>query len=113
MSVLELSGIINGTFGVTRNTLEGYVHAPMFVTERGRIRLRNEADPTTNDPSTGPLRDQGTFRLGEGRAAKLLTVGNSMLRGRAIPWAARPEPSSESNSTRKENSGPATGRRSR
>ena len=85
MSVLELFEIINRTFGIPRSTLEEYVHAPMFVTESGSVRLRNEADPNTSEPPTGPLTNLGTFRLGERRAAKLLRIGGNLLKGTGYP----------------------------
>ena len=81
---------IQRDFNVKESSIRSYAHAPMFVTEKGLVRLRTEKDePYRSDPDS-TRHAQGVFQLGTGRVGRLISVDGEMLRGsgRALGHAA-------------------------
>ena len=60
---------------LTRN----YARVPAFLVENDTVRLRTEGDSPFRHDAAGPLRNQGTFRLGNRRAGKLVRISHEML----------------------------------
>ena len=88
MKIDELVESMANHFEVQEHSTRMHIHAPMFIVEDGAVRVRGENDPPHRPNAAGPLTDQGTFRLGERRASKMIRVGRDMLRSSGYPIGA-------------------------
>ena len=81
MELTDLIQLMKLRFNISKATTSTYSRAPMFVTRQGRIRLRQPEEPypirrTPRGPTT-----KLASQLGHRRAAKLIRVTRSSLRG--------------------------------
>ena len=84
MTVDEIVESMAQHFEVQENSTRMCTHAPMFVVEGDTVRIRGEEDPSYQPNAAGPLETQGTFRLGERRASKVVKVGRNLHRGSGL-----------------------------
>ena len=76
-------------FGVAEASIRAYCFAPMFVVDRGIVRLRSESEPFQYGDA--PIKKaRGMFRLGPHRVSILMRVDEDVLRGsgRSMAMAA-------------------------
>ncbi|MDE0100216.1 MAG: hypothetical protein OXM87_11545, partial [Truepera sp.] len=81
---------IQRDFNVKESSIRSYAHAPMFVTEKGLVRLRTEKDESYRSDPDSIRHAQGVFHIRPGRVGRLISVDGEMLRGsgRALGHAA-------------------------
>lgn len=80
MRIVDVIARVCADFGIAETSARAYCDAPMFVTENGWIRLRQQHEPFEYQAPS--LRDTpGLFALGEGRVGLLCEVDRDVLRG--------------------------------
>ena len=89
MLIDEVVARLERTFGLSNISVRSYCHAPMFVVENGRVRLRAD-DESCKYPADALRSARGVFILGPRRVSLVLEVDHELFRGsgRRLTYAA-------------------------